>query len=227
MLMAVGLCILIISAVLYLALVAIVLPSRMLKVVYPVKEPSDRGIKKCLYYGKPCMVYTSSSENKPYISQYLLIGEDDYKTLRCKVTPSVEYLDYDIVYFDRFNKPLGVINVKEEISSSDLTKSVILPKEASYVRIIIRRVNRKRMRKGAAVRVGFFSVLWYSLAVTLMTALEAFAVRAACSYSFGDVYRESFIASSSGLILIAVLAVCTGIISILLTLWGARRRARK
>lgn len=227
MLMATGLSILIISAVLYLVLVAIVLPARMLKVVYPVKEPSDRGIKKCLYYNKPCMVYTSSSENKPYISQYLLIGEDGYKTLRCKVTPSVEYLDYDVVIFDRFNKPVGAINVKEEISSSDLTKSVVLPSEASYVRIVIRRVNRKKLKTGATVRIGFLSVLWYSLAVTVLTALEAFAVRVACSYSFGDVYRESFIASSNGLILIAVLAVCTGIVSILLTLMGARRRARK
>lgn len=227
MLMAIGFSILIISAVLYLALVAVVLPNRMLKVKYPVKEPSDRGIKKCLYYSKPCMVYSSSSENKPYITQYLLIGEDGYKTLRCKVTPSVEYLDYDVVIFDRFNKPAGVINVKEEISASDLTKSVILPAETAYVRIVIRRVNRNKLNTSATARVGFFSILWYSLVVTLLTALEVFIVRAACSYSFGDVYRESFIASTNGLLLLAALAVCTGVISILFTLLGARRKSRR
>ena len=227
MLMAIGLSILIISAVLYLALVALVLPKRMLKVKYTVDTPQDRGVKKCFYYSKPCMVYSSSSENKPYVTQYLLIGEDGYKTLRCRVTPSVEYLDYDVVIFNRYNKPVGVINVKEEISSKDLTGSVVLPEETSYVRIVIRKVNRKRLRRGATVKVGFFSVLWYSLAVSALTALEIFAVRAACSYSFGDVYRESFIASGSGLILIGLLALGTGVISILFTLIGTRRKARK
>ena len=86
--MIIGLSILTASIILFLTLMTLVLPKYVLRVSYKVGGACDRGVKKCLFKGKHCMVYDSSKENKPIIKQYLLLQEDGYKTLKCRVTDS-------------------------------------------------------------------------------------------------------------------------------------------
>lgn len=225
--MAVGLIVLVVSVIIFVTLMTLVLPKHMLRVVYKVGGANDRGVKKCLFKGKRCIVYDSSRENKPIIKQYLLMQEDGYKALKCKVTPNVEYLDYDIVLFNRYNKVFQVINVKEDIIGMELTRSARLPDETSYVKIIIRRVNRTDMKKKPVAKVSGGSIFVFSLVATILTAIEAFIVRTCCSYSFGDVYRESFVASTEGLIAIGVLALAMGILGALSVMISVAKRARK
>ena len=225
--MAVGIIVLILSVVLFMVLMTLVLPKCMLRVVYKVNKATDRGVKRCLFEGKRCIVYDSSRENKAVIKQYSILQEDGYKTLRCKLTQDVDYLDCDIVLFNRYNKVFKVINVKEDIVGMAMTRATRLPDETSYIRIIIRRVNRTSIKRKPPVKVTGLSIFLFSLVAIALTAVEIFAVRACCSYCFGDVYRESFIASSEGLIAIIILAAITGIVGAATAMVSAFRRARR
>lgn len=227
MVIAVGIIVLVVSVIIFIALMTLVLPKKILKVVYNISEPVDRGATKCLFDGKHCMVYNSSKENKLYIKQYLLLQEDGYKSLKCKLTPMVDYLDYDIVLFNRYNKVFKIINVKEDILGFELTRSVRLPDETSYVRIVIRKVNRLTLFKKPLVKIKGGSIFGFGFVAMLLTAVEAFIVRACCSYSFGGLFRESFIASDKGIIFIGILAVVTGIIGAIVVASGASKRAKR
>lgn len=225
--MAVGVIVLVLSVVLFIALMTLVLPKHMLRVVYKVNKATDRGVKRCLYKGKRCIVYDSSRENKAVIRQYSILQEDGYKTLRCKLTQDIEYLDCDIVLFNRYNKVFKIVNVKEDIIGMSMTRATRLPDETAYIRIIIRRVNRTVIKRKPPVKVTGLSIFLFSLVAIVLTALETFVVRACCSYCFGDVYRESFIASAQGLISIGVLAVVMGVVGAITIAISAHSRAKK
>ena len=226
-LMALGIIVLILSVVLFMVLMTLVLPKHVLKVVYTVNNAVDRGVKRCLFKGKRCIVYDSSRENKAVIKQYSILQEDGYKTLRCKLNQNVEYLDCDVVLFNRYNKVFKVINIKEDIVSMAMTRATRLPDETSYVRILIRRVNKTKVKRKPPVKVTGFSIFLFSLIAIALTAVEIFAVRACCSYCFGEIYRESFIASGEGLIVIAVLAAVTGVVGAITAALSAFKRARR
>ena len=227
MLLGIGLSVLIASVVLYMVLLTMVLPKKMIKAVYPINTPADRGVSRCTFEGKLCNVYASSKENKPYIKQYLLLREQDHKILRCNVAPGVEYIDYDIILFDRYDKVLGVMNVKEDILGKDVTRSTRLPKETSYIRIVVRQVNRTKRKVQKTFKVKGSGIFKYFLVTVLFTAVEAFVVRACCSYAFGDVYRESFLASRYGFLVIGVFALCVGLFGAFSASIGAGRQSRK
>lgn len=224
---AVGLAVLVASVILFVALMTIVLPKALLKVVYNVDRPKDRGTKKCLFNGKHCIVYASTKENIQFIKQYALLQEDGHKSLTCKVTPVVEYLDYDIVLFNRYNKVFKVMNVKEDIIGADLTRTTVLPDETAYVSIVIRKVNHTNLKRSPVVKIKKKSILGFSLLTVLITAIEGFVVRACCSYAFGGVFRESFISSMDGIIFIGILAVLTGIVASISVSLSAKKRAKK
>ncbi|MBO5312356.1 MAG: hypothetical protein J6B29_00175 [Clostridia bacterium] len=226
MLLATGLIALLVSVLIYVALMTMVLPKRMIKVKYTINECEDRGVKKCLFKDRNCIVYKSSNTNKKYIKQYVLVQQDGYKLLKCKLSSMVEYIDYDIVLFDRCNKPFRVINVKEDILGVDYTRSTILPNETSYITIVIRKVNKQSFKVSPIVKLKGGSVLGFSIITVLLTALEGFIVRACCSYSFGGVFRESFIASANGILFVLGLALVAGLLSAILVNISASRRAR-
>ena len=227
MLMVISLSVLVASVILYVLLMTVILPKAMLKVVYKVDKPKDRGTKKCIFDGKHCMVYTSTKENKQFIKQYVLLQEEGHKTLTCKLTPVVKYIDYDIVLFNRYNKAFKVINVKEDISSAELTRATMLPDETAYVNIVVRKVNHTSLKKAPTVKMKKKSISLFALVVALITAVEGFVIRSCCSYSFGGVFRESFIASYDGLIALGALAILTGIIASISVSLTANKKARK
>lgn len=225
--MTIGIIAMTVSVILFMTLMTFVLPKWILKATYKVGGANDRGVKKCLYKGKHCMVYDSSKENKPIIRQYLLLQEEGYKTLKCKVTPNVKYLDYDVVLYNRYNQPFKVVNVKEDIVGEQTTRSARLDDEASYIRIIIKRVNKTVMKRKPVMRIGGGRVFLFSLLAVALTAVEAFTIRACYSYSFGSVYRQSFISSTEGLLTIGAVALTAGLLGALCVLLRASKRARK
>ena len=227
MITAISLAALVASIVVYIILITMVLPKGILKVVYKIKEPTDRGSKKCLFNERNCIVYNSGKENKRYIKQYIILQEDGYKSLKCKLAPLVDYLDYDVVLFNRYNKPFGIINVKEDILGFELTRSTMLPDETAYVRIVIRKVNKQTLNKKPLVKLKGSSIFGFGLVVTLLTALEGFIVRVCCSYSFGDLFRVSFISSTKGLLVIGATALLTGIIGAVAVAIGSSKRAKR
>lgn len=225
--MTIGLTVMTASVILFVTLLTFVLPKWILKISYKVDGACDRGVKKCLFKGKHCMVYDSSKENKPIIKQYLLLQEDGYKALKCKVTPNVRYVDYDVVLYNRYNKPFKVVNVKEDIVGMEMTRTTRLDDETAYVRIIIKRVNRTDMKKKPVVRIRGARIFLFTVTAMALTAVEAFTLRVCYSYSFGKVFRESFVSSNEGLLTIGAVALVTGLIGALLIVMRASKRAKK
>lgn len=225
--LAVGLVILIVSAVIFVTLAAVVLPKHMLHVKYAVNTPDDRGVKICLFKGKRCVVYKSCKENKEYIRQYALTQEDGYKLLKCKVTDAVEYMDYDIVLFNRHHEVFDVINVKEDFFGTGYSRDTRLPNETSYISIIIRKVNRVNLKKKPIIKVKGGGLLGYALVTTLLAFLETFFVRLSGSYVFGGVYRESFIATTEGFVFNLAVSLLIGILTVITVVASIKKRAKK
>ena len=87
--------------------------------------------------------------------------------------------------------------------------------------------NRTNLKRSPIVKVKGSSVFAFSLLAVLFTAVEAFIIRACCSYCFGDVFRESFISSGEGLLSIAALALAMGIFGAMSVVISAGKRARR
>ena len=224
---AVSLAVLVVSVIVFFVLMTLVLPKALLKVSYNVDKPKDRGVKKCLFADKHCMIYSSTKENKQFIKQYALVQEKGHKTLTCKLSSGVEYLDYDIVMFNRYNKVFKVMNVKEDIIAQGLTRTTVLPDETSYISIVIRKVNQTNLKRPAVMYMKGKRIVGFSLLAMLFTAIEGFVVRACCSYAFGGVFRESFISSMNGMVAIVLLSILTGMVGGISVAAGVKKRARK
>ena len=228
--MELGIILLVGSMAAFLALITIVLPKLFLGVKFTVNEPSDRGIKRCLYNGKRCIVYETGKQINKYIKNYLLLEGDGCKILRCKTANRIEYLDYDVVVFDRYDKVKGIINVKEKMVGTNFTRRVELPDETAYVRILLRRVNEipfKQKKKKPIAYIPKGKILLYTLCAMAATAFEVFVLKVACSYAFGGVFRESFVRTGYGIFMGAFLAIITGIIAIVTVSVSMKRYGKR
>lgn len=225
-----GIILLVTSMVAFVALLTVILPKLLLKVKYRVGEPCDRGIRRYIYNGKRCIVYETGNQINKYIKNYLLLDNGDSKILRCKTAGKVEYLDFDIVVFDRYDKVSTVINVKENMVSGNFTRRVELPAETSYIRIILNKVNDlslKPKRKKAIAYIPKGKVFLYALLAMASTCLEVFALKVSCAYAFGGVFRESFVRSGYGMFLGFFLAFLTGVIAIITVSVSIRRYGKR
>jgi len=225
--MTIGIVLLIGSVFSFILLMTYILPKLFLKVSYTVSEPVDIGIKRCFYKGKRCVVYEGGSEIRKYIKKYLLLQGKGHKILRCKMTHPIGYIDYDIVVFDRYDKVHSVINVKESLVNSEYTRRVELPDEASYVRLVIRKVNDTVITKEPIAFIPRARINWYMIFAILVTALETFVLKVSCAYAFGGVFRESFVRSSKGLVVSLLFAIVTGIIALVTVKSSIKRHSTR
>ena len=216
---AIGILLLLASTALYLYLIARVLPGNLLRLRYVVTQPVGRGLKRCLFEGKRCCVYQPDRQTLPYVHQYLLLEKDDQKVLKCKVSEDVEYMDYDVIVFDRHDKVTSVIHVKENILLSPYTRETVLPPDASYVRLRVRQVNGNAKEDSTplmSLSVG--KAILYVITVILLTAIQCLVMRISCAFIFGGVFREDFIRSDFGLISCGVLSLAMGLLSLVVAL---------
>lgn len=220
--MTAGIVMLAVSVVLFSALMTVILPKMILKVRYSVGKIEDRGLKKYIYKGKNCIVYECGKGVSNHIKQYLLIDDGDKKILRCKTAHLINYLNYDIVVFDKYDKVRKIINVKEFLENGDFTKRVELPSYTSYVKLVIRQVDNRFLGKKRLADIPKGRILLYALCAILTTALEGFMIKVSCAYTFGGVFRENFIRTTDGLILGSLIAALIGIISIIIVACNVR-----
>lgn len=228
--MELGIILLVASMAAFLVLLILILPKLLLRVKFTVTEPADRGIKRCFYNGKRCVVYESGKQINKYIKNYLLLEGDNCKILRCKTSNKVKYLDYDVVIFDRYDKVRGVINVKEKMVNGSFTRRVELPEETSYVRIVLRKVNDfifKQKKKKPIAYIPKGKIALYTLCAAAITAFEVFVLKVSCAYAFGGVFRESFIRSGYGIGIGIFLAIVTGIIAVVTVTVSIKRYGKR
>ncbi len=224
--MAIGIVLLVASMTLFLYLTVILLPHKFLCVKYLISAPEGRGVRRCIFNGKHCVLYEAARHTRRYIRQYLLTEEDGAKLLLCKTNGNVVYLEYDVVLFDRYNKVFRILNIKESIPEGDYTKPVQLPIETAYVSLVLRRVNRTAISKRRLSRVPAGRIFSYILLTVLIALLQAFALNVSCAYIFGGVFRESFIRKPEAIFMSLALSLIIAVVGMIPAVVGACKSSK-
>ena len=131
----------------YIAVVALLLPRFFLQNKYKIKQVQDRGIKKYRHGDNARgIVYEPDLSLRKYIKQYVLADNGAEKSLKCMISPDIEYMEYDVALFN--NKRKGFI-----IGTDDyMTKPVDEEEMVLRVGALLRRskiVSEKKLTVGS------------------------------------------------------------------------------
>ena len=192
--MLIGYILLFTSMFLYFVVMGWGLPCLLLRTQYRPIRLNARGLRRCLFNGKRCVVYERGINQRLHVSRYLLCQEDGYKVLQCKVSPNVRYLDYDVMVYDRYDNVVDVINVKEDVISQ-YTRRLQLPDETAYVNIVLRKVNKSVLFKKRLAYIPRGKITAFISLAFLFTLLESVVVMVSTAYAFGGVFREDYMSS--------------------------------
>ena len=189
----------IISTILYIWVVAFLLPKLFLRNKYDIKTPKDRGIVKYVFSENGrAVAYQTSSPNDTYIKQYVLSYDGHRKSLKCMLNASLQYIKYDIVLFNKENEIFNVLNVCDFVDGANFTHVVDLPLETSYVSMVIIAVDDKQLDNPVKLSVSRKNVFAYSLITLLLSVFTAFALKIGLVNILGGVFRESIMNDPSG-----------------------------
>ena len=201
-------------AFIYIIAVAWILPRIFLQNKYKIKTVRDRGIKKYkTAQDEHGIVYEPDLQTRKHVSQYVLTDDGKQKHLKCKISDSISYIEYDVALFDRHHKVFKVLNVCELVEDTGFTKSVELPEETSYVTIILNRVNNKRMGRPVRARVSVSKAIIFMLISLALSFITAFVLKQGLANSIGGVFRESFMNYAAGHVVTAIATVVLWLIA--------------
>ena len=161
--MFIGVALFTISMLLYIAAMGWGLPRLFLRTKYRPVMLHARGLRRCLYNGKRCVVYERGMNWRRYITRYLLCQGEDCKLLKCQVVPAVRFMEYDVVLFNRYNRIFDVMSVREALNSP-YTQLLRLPDETAYVSIQLRRVNKTTLLNDKPYAyLSRMGVIWFAV----------------------------------------------------------------
>lgn len=202
----------------FLGMMVYVLPKLFLKNRYAINEPYDRGLKKYKLQDSGCaIVYEPSLEVRKYIRQYILTNQYGEKKIKCKIRPNIKFLDYDIVLFNNLNEAFLVLNTKDMIQDSGYTQEVALPKETSYVTILLNQVDGRKFKQYDGVKVSASHMAWYIISCIGFSVAVAFCMKLSLSCLFGGLFRYSFMTGWGSNVTTAVSSVLIGAIGAILS----------
>ncbi len=224
----IGITLLVVSMGLYLVTMGKVLPNMLLRAEFLPVPLSARGSRRCFVNGKRCVVYERSLSRRQYISHYLLIESEGCKLLKCKVTPLVRQMEYDVVLYNRYNRVFDIVHVRETLGAA-YTKLLRLPAETSYAEIRLRKVNRSVISSGRVAKIRWSNVFLFGFLAVVITIIESLAIMAGASYAFGSVFREDLIQRINlSLIIVTALSIVIGLLITLVTVfWMVKGRHEK
>ena len=193
------------SVALFLCVEMFLLPRLLLESKYSIGETYDRGIKRYKSADNGVsVVYEPSILVRKYIKQYAIVSDKGNKTFKCKADSSLSYLDFDIVLFDSFGKVFKVMTV-QSIVNNGYTEDVILPKETSYVTLMLNKADNKEFPKRSCAKISPSRIVIFGLTTTVFSMLVAYCINLSFSNLFGGLFRESY--ASNMLTNVAVLTV--------------------
>jgi hypothetical protein len=160
------------SAVLYVFLVAYVLPRCCLKPRYNLHEIRERGIKKYLFKNGRAIVYEPSVYNAKYIKQYILSRNDDEKYIKCKTDERIYSIQYDVIAYDAGDKVIGIVEVSESILNPGYTSGALLPPKTAYVSVIVKQVNGTKIKSEADLKMPLKQVIGYAVSAVACSVIE-------------------------------------------------------
>lgn len=165
------------TLVIYVFLTAYLLPKIFIRAEYKSEKIHDRGIKKYLFENGRAIVYEPTPELRKFICQYILSDIGGERYLQCKVEESVKKIEYRILTFDAFDKPLGAFEVRESDIRDEVTEMVDLPCDTAYVSIELKEVNNDKVCKDTVVGYSATKIAVFAVLTILATVCEALIVK--------------------------------------------------
>ena len=196
------------SIAIYVFAVGSLLPSLLFRFKCPIQ---DRGLKKYTYTGGRGILYEPHPALRKYVSSYILFVDDGVKYVRCKVTGEVTRIGYSAVAFDRCGRVIDVLKVTDIIGPAGCSKRVALPKETSYITLLLDSVNEEKVTVGATLTFDKTRGIIFACSVLALTVAESFILKATVN-RFLDVLRTYFVyvpelRINGALVLVASLAI--------------------
>lgn len=223
--MVIAFVLLAISMLLYFTAMGWGLPSLFLRTTYEPVQLHARGMRRCLFNGRPCVVYERSLNWRRHISRYLLYQSEGCKLLKCQVTAAVRYLEYDVVLFNRYNRIFDVIRVKEKLTSS-YTRLLTLPDETAYVALRPCRVNKSHIPYKPIAHIPRLRVVFFTISAFLVTLFEGVMIVICSTYALGGVHREDFLLSEEHILISLIVAAAVALLGSLVVLVGLHRHRK-
>ncbi len=214
------------SMALFLATLGFLMPATLLRVKYANVQTGDRGLRRCVFKGKRCVLYEVAKAQRKYVRRYILWQEKGYKLLKCHAASDVRFLEYDVVVYNRYDKIIDVLRARENLVSV-YTRPMQLPDETAYISLRLRRVNKATLDTAALVSIPRRRIVLFALLALLLIAVESFVVKVGCAYAFGGVFREDFVASTEGTLIGIGATLAVALIAFLFALIPLRVRSKK
>lgn len=216
-----------ISIAVYVFIVGSILPSRLLCLEYKEGKTNDRGIKKYSFPDGRSIVYEPHPSIRRYVKSYMLFEKDGTKYIRCTIPPEVKSIDYGAVIFDNNNKVVDVVRVSEDVCALEMSGSVKLPTETSYISFLLYEVNGKRIMKERQFDFDAKQKKIFVGITVLLTVIEAFALRF-MAISVMDFLKlgDFWFGSSVNALVTLIAAIIIGLVGALLSLKSNSKRGR-
>ena len=168
--------ILIVSLVLYVAVIASLLPRVLMRLRRTKRVLRDRGIKRYVSEGVRGVVYEPELRARKYLRQYTVYCLDSRKYVRCRIDPRIADIRYDVVVFDHRDRMIDVIGVREHIQSRGYTRTVILPPETSYVSVVLRHADGMYEDREAVVTYPLWAMGTFAALAMVLTVAESYVI---------------------------------------------------
>lgn len=101
----------------------------------------DRGLRQVVFPQGRAVVYEPAPKMRLYMPRYALIKQEGCTFIRCQLHERVLHVRYDVVTYDRRGRLLDVVGVRELVTERGCTKTVRLPRDTAYARVILRQVD--------------------------------------------------------------------------------------
>ena len=218
--------ILIIVTVLLTALIIGVLPRVLLRMHYTVPHLTDNGIKKIKDRRGRSVVYRPDFKHRKYIEQYILSNRDGVNRLVCKIAPEIYRFEYDVVIYDSTDLILDVVHVDESIKTVGYTKELILPDCTAYVAVLPYMVNNKKQKNVCGAKIPRRNIVLFALLTCAITFVEILFGKYCLSRLLAGIYYESVVTSTSGALVIFIVAGVICIVNFLFTMLILRKNKK-
>jgi hypothetical protein len=216
------------SVALFLCVEMFLLPRLLLESKYSIGQTYDRGIKRYKSADNCVSVaYVPNLLVRKYIKQYVIVSKESKKTFKCMVKDGLSYLDFDIVLFNSIGKVFKVITVQSVINGV-YTEEVELPKETSYVTLLLRQADYKEFPNLSCTKISPVKILIFGLTTCIWAVATAYLMNLCIANIFGGVFRESYAQTLwTNIAVIAVALVATAIGTIILSINLAIKNRKK
>lgn len=156
-------------ASIYVFAVSKLLPSFLFAASYKKHGITDRGLKKYTFPNGRGILYEPDIKYRDFLKRYIIFEYNGKKYIKCKLSEKVVSLRYEVAVYNNKDRLIKVIELSENVPNKCETKNVELPKDTSYVSVILKRVNEAyrfdTLRCFSAKRVAIFSAITAAMTV--------------------------------------------------------------